>query len=53
MINITKQGNNVIVTSDNPNSFNISNSISSLFMLLPTLFYSYIIIVSNLLKTLN
>ena len=37
MINITKQGNNVIVTSDNPNSFNISNG--ELSVPLNTIYY--------------
>ena len=37
MINITKQGNNVIVTSDNPSSFNISNG--ELSVPLNTIYY--------------
>lgn len=37
MINITKQGNNVIVTSDNPNSFHIGNG--ELSVPLNTIYY--------------
>lgn len=37
MINITKQGNNVIVTSDNPKAFNISNG--ELSVPLNTIYY--------------